>query len=90
MSIDDTNAIRLRVVALIGDLGALISHLDTHDELVRNPNIGKPVEDSFLVKEALTEAHHCANIAVARCYEMAEARSVFAGIPSGSEEEDAP
>lgn len=86
MTIDNSNAIRLRVAALIGDLGALISHLDTHDELVRNPRIGMFDEDNLLVREALTDAHHCADVAVARCYEMADELARMAGITTNEKE----
>lgn len=62
--------LRLRIVALMGDLGAIITHLDTIDEVFRNPSTA--AQDIDITNAEYSDAHFAADVAVARMIELAE------------------
>lgn len=70
-----TTELRLRVAQIIGDLGAVISHLDTFDEIARNPST--PDRDSVPSREALNDAHMAADVATGHCDELTAALGRF-------------
>jgi hypothetical protein len=66
-----TTELRLRVAQLVGDLGHLVSHFDTIDEIDRNAcNAGR---DAEAILAELTDAHFVADVMVARTIELSKA-----------------
>jgi hypothetical protein len=69
--ITPTTDLRLRVAQIIGDLGALITHCDTIDEIDRNPSPHS--NDVEVIMAELGDAHFTADVLVGRAIELSKA-----------------